>query len=391
MRKPRAAKRRHGAVTPLAAILLVFLLGMVAFSVDMGYMVLSETELQSAADAAALAGAEPLMQGYVQYHLPSQPASNLPSILSTAQSNARASAKQFAAYNGAGGVKSLTLNDSDIEFGFTDASGNYTPQLVYTGYPNTIKVTMRRDSSANGALSLFFAPVLGVKSQNLTATASATLYGGTVNGFTAPPPTHLLPATYDVNAWNNFLATGKDSDGNTNVDANGYPELVIYPSVSAPGNFGQLSLDDNHVGTPVEEGWVSNGMSASDVAALQSANLIPLSAHDSTKWDWQGDTGMKQSLVSYINGYAGQTFLMPLFKPYSPAPSYSAGTGNGSHYYYQIVQFVPVIVVSNIHGGVTVQPAAVVEGNVNFTNFGPAGTGTATSSVLTFSYPKLTR
>jgi Flp pilus assembly protein TadG len=391
MRKTRAENRRRGAVTPLAAVLMIFLLGMVAFSVDVGYMVLTASELQSAADAAALAGCGQLVQGFVQYNLPSQPASNLPSILSTAQSRARTAAKTFAGYNAAGGVSSLKLNDSDIEFGFTDASGNYTPQPTYTGYPNTVKVTMRRDSSANGSLALFFAPVLGTKNQNLKATASATLYGGTVNSFSGPPTAYLLPATYDVNAWNNFISTGKDPDGNITLGANGNPQLVIYPSVSSPGNFGQLSLDDSHVGTPVEDGWVQNGMSASDVAALQNAKVIPLSTHDTTKWDWQGDTGMKTALISAINSYAGQTFLMPLFNPYSSAPSYSAGTGNGSNYYYQIVQFVPVTVVSNTGHGVTVQPAGVVEGNAIFTGLTPAGTGTLGKSVTTFSYPKLTK
>src|SRR5580704_11651015 len=96
--------KRRGAVTPLAAILLVFLLGMVAFSVDMGYVVLTETELQSAADAAALAGSEQLMQGFVQYNLPNQSTANQASILSTYQTNARTVAKNYAGYNAAGGV-----------------------------------------------------------------------------------------------------------------------------------------------------------------------------------------------------------------------------------------------------------------------------------------------
>jgi hypothetical protein len=99
---------------------------------------------------------------------------------------------------------------------------------------------------------------------------------------------------------------------------------------------------------------------------------------------------MKQSLVAFINNYAGHTFLMPLFNPYSPAPSYSAGTGNGSNYYYQIVKFVAVEIVSNSSGGVTVQPAGVVEGNAIFTGLAPAGTGSLGNTVTTFSYPKLT-
>jgi Flp pilus assembly protein TadG len=385
------AEKRHGVVTPLAAILLVFLLGMVAFAVDMGYVVLAETELQSAADSAALAGCGQLMQGFVQYNLPGQSAANQASILSTYLGNARTYAKNFASYNSAGGASSLTLNDSDIEFGFTDGSNNYTPMPTYTGFPNTVKVTMRRDSSANGGVALFFAPVLGVHSQNLKATAAATLYAGVINSFSAPPRSHILPATYDVNAWNNFIKTGQDPDGNTSLDANGNPEIVVYPSVSAPGNFGQLSLDDSHVGTPVEDGWVVDGISTSDLSSLNSASLIPLSSHDSTKWDWQGDTGMKASLVMTIDSYAGSTFYIPLFKPYGSAPSYSAGTGTGSNYYYQIVTFVGVKIMPTSSHNVIVEPTGVTDPNAIYSAVMPAGTGTLGNTVTTFTSPKLTQ
>ena len=52
------------------ALLVVFLLGMVAFSVDIGWIVLTQSELRNAADSAALAGVKSLMDGYVQYNLP---------------------------------------------------------------------------------------------------------------------------------------------------------------------------------------------------------------------------------------------------------------------------------------------------------------------------------
>ncbi len=52
---------RRGAVAPLLALLLIPVLGMVAFSVDLGYMIVVRTELQNAADAAAMAGAQQFM------------------------------------------------------------------------------------------------------------------------------------------------------------------------------------------------------------------------------------------------------------------------------------------------------------------------------------------
>ena len=132
--------------------------------------------------------------------------------------------------------------------------------------------------------------MFAVNNTNLQATASATIYAGTVDGFSAPPLTGMLPMTYDVNNWKNFLATGQDPDGNTNLDANGNPEIQIYPEYQGTRQFrAAFSLNDSHAGeSTVEAGWVDSGMSASDLAALVSNNLIPLSTHNSANWDWVG-------------------------------------------------------------------------------------------------------
>jgi hypothetical protein len=394
-----ASTLRRGAIAPFAAFLVIVLVGMVAFAVDTGYVVLTRTELQSAADAAALAGADPLMNAYVQYQLAGQNPANAQSgyqstILTNAMTSARAQAKTFAANNGAGGVSSLTLNDSDIQFGFTDASNNYTAYNANNPvFPNTIKVTLRRDSTANGALGLFFAPVIGTSNVNVTATASATVMGGTVNNFSAVNSQNIgvLPVTYDVNAWNNFIKTGQWPDGSTQFDSNGVPVLQVYPSVKDSGNFGQLSLDDSHIGDSVEKSWIDNGLAPSDLASLQAANLIPLSNHSATSWDWIGDTGFKSALVQDINTYLGKTFIIPLFTPYNSSDAnYQAGDGQGKGYYYNIVQFVGItIVAGDVNRQVMIQPAAIT--NPSFVlSSNPAPAGTTSYTMTTFTYPRLT-
>src|SRR5688572_10630705 len=57
MRRQRNQLRhtRKGAITILAAILSVVLIGMVAFCVDVGYVLSAKEELQRTADASALA------------------------------------------------------------------------------------------------------------------------------------------------------------------------------------------------------------------------------------------------------------------------------------------------------------------------------------------------
>jgi Flp pilus assembly protein TadG len=406
---------RRAAVAPLTAILLVPLLGMVAFAVDVGWIVLAQSDLQNAADSAALAGASQLMNGFVMYNLPNQ-TTNQPSILSTAESGAKASAKQFAGLNAAGGVSSLTLLDSDIQFGYTDANGAYTAYGVGSPYPNTVKVTVRRDGTANTALGLFFGPVLGLSSVNLTATASGTIYAASVNGFQNTPNLNakVLPMTYDIANWNSFLANGKNPDGNSTVDANGNPTLQTYPSIKDNGNFGMFSLTDSTTGSSVISDWISNGMTQSDLQKINTASagdqvpLLPLTQHSQTilpsqstdglgSWNWSGNPGLKTSDVHTLSNYVGDTYLLPLFKALNSDPAnYTAGNGQGSNYYFNTVEFVSVQIVSTDNSTVILQPTAMLlnPSTINLSNVVPAGTGSGSSSTTnatTFAPPKLTQ
>jgi len=409
-RGTQAAGRRAG-IAPLTAILLIPLLAVVACAVDLGWVVLIQSDLQNAADSAALAGSGKLMNGYVQYNLPGQ--ASKATILSTTEAGATAAAQQFAGYNNAG-VTGLTLLGGDIEYGFTDANGNYTANAA--GFPNTIKVTLRRDSSANTPLGLFFGPAVGLSSVNLKATAAATIYAANIDNFqnTSSLQLGLLPVTYDVNSWNNFLATGQDPDGNVSTDSSGNPDISVYPSVKDTGNFGLLGLDDAHAGASTVSSWITNGFTQTDYQSLLSNSagdqtpLVPLSQHNANilpavatdgmgSWNWVGDTGMKTSVLHTLEGYVGNTYLLPLFKPLNGAAgsSYTAGNGNGSHYYYNIVQFVSVKLIYVDNKSLMVEPSAQV---LNFNQVisqgaaTPAGTGSSSTTLATtFAPPKLTQ
>jgi Flp pilus assembly protein TadG len=407
---------RPGAVAPFVALMLIPLLAMVAFGVDVGWIVLAQSDLQDAADAAALAGAGQLMNGYVQYNLPNQ--TNQATILSTATSNASTYAKNFAGYNSAGGVSSLTLRDADIEYGFMDASGTYTPQPTYKGYPNTVRVTMRLDSLANNPLKLFFGPVLGVSTESLTATASATIYTANItnfqqNGFNAG----LLPMTLDINAWNNYLSTGQSSDGAIHANAGAYgssgaPQMQIYPSPNlAPGNFGMLSLDNSSNDANSIRTWITSGLSAPDLQTLQNDKLLPLPSTNPKLWDWKGAPGFKASDLNTLTG--GGTFLLPLFEPVvgtgiayqqvdsktayqsSDKSSGSASVGNGGtgqNAYYNIYKFVGVIITQvDKSSDLYVQPYAVLDPAAVFDTTTVTPAGTTQQVITTFTTPKLSR
>ena len=63
MRFQRVWHPRHGGFLIWAAGLLVLVLSMAAFAVDLGYMTVLATQLQNAADGAALSGVVELANG----------------------------------------------------------------------------------------------------------------------------------------------------------------------------------------------------------------------------------------------------------------------------------------------------------------------------------------
>ena len=331
---------------------------------------------------------------FVQYHLPGQTAANQAVIQSAAQTLAKKTAKEYAKYNAAGGVSALTLLDSDIEFGVTNEANTYTPASAFSGYPNTIKVTLRRDKKANGPLSLFFGGILGVKATSLTATAAATLYSANVSSFKiSSTNTAVLPMAYDVNHWNEFVKTGKGPDGTELQDADGNAALQIYPSIKYSGNFGQVSLSGSHVGDSTEIDWVKSGVPSGDIRTLLDRRLIPLSGHPD-QWDWTGGTGIKASLINTTNRQAGKTYLLPLFKPKDANPlTYQPGEGKGSSFQFNIVGFVGVRILptTDIDGAILVTPSPVPEPNAIFDASTIAPAGTTTTFVTTLVPPRLTQ
>lgn len=91
---------RRGSIIVLSAFLMVFMLGMIAFAIDMGVIMLMRTQLQVSADSAAMAAG---------------------AVLGMPGQDAVATARQFAAYHYAGGAP-VSLATSDVENGTWDFS-----------------------------------------------------------------------------------------------------------------------------------------------------------------------------------------------------------------------------------------------------------------------------
>lgn len=132
--------KRRGAVIVLFTGLLVLLLAMVMWSVDVGWMQLVRTELRSATDAAAKAGAEALAR-------------------TQDETAARAAVIAIAAKNKVGG-KPLVVKPEDIEFGNTTRLSNGKWRFDINKNPRN-GVRVNAALFGDKAVPLFFAPAFG--------------------------------------------------------------------------------------------------------------------------------------------------------------------------------------------------------------------------------------
>jgi Flp pilus assembly protein TadG len=352
--------------------MLVPLMALIAFSVDVGYMVRVKAELQNAADAAALAGACELMQPNFS-GIGTAPASASASI-----AKALAEAQRFAKLNSAG-KKTLSLLPGDTTIGYmaNPANQQQTLNAWASGdlLPNSVRVLMRRDGTANTPVPLYFAKALGYGSWNGTATATAAfLQKSTVTGFKSTTANaKLLPIALDVALWNSFLATGLSPDGtrsdsfsatlptpnnhapgNVSASGDGIPEFNdAYPNKNSPGNFGLVDIGPDANDTNAFRTWLNNGASPSD---LNHFGPDGLQATPGAPAILKGGPGLKSTLEFDLAGVVGQPRIVPLFSSYS---------GSGSNTQYTIVGFAGITIVSATGQGsnmqVVVQPVAVID------------------------------
>jgi Flp pilus assembly protein TadG len=366
--------RRAGAVVPLVALMLVFLLGMVAFAVDLGYIAVVQKELQNAADAAAMAGTSQLLDRNELKGSPNQ---------SAAVANARAAAQAFSSKNAGGGVALLVDGNSSNDTGGDLVCGRIanprdltsTIDTTASKY-NSVQARVRRSSAKNGSLQLFFGPVLGKSTQDLSAKATATYEDG-IRGFRIPGnslgTSKLVPFTLDVHIWTNAstdpwydpaqpagVVQGNGPDVWTYnpttqayaAGSDGIHEVNLYPTKgNSPGNFGTVNLGQANNGTPILERQILNGPNAQDLSAFPN-NTIALGADGTLQL--QGNPGISAGFKDDLASIRGQPRIFPL---------YVSVTGQGANTYYTIVAFAGMTILdvdltgNNKH--VTIQPEFV--------------------------------
>jgi hypothetical protein len=320
--------RRRGATILLTAVSLVMLCGFCALAIDVGYMLLVRTELQAAADSAALAGASALLD-----------LENMTGGMATdAALEAEARALDFAARCRAAG-KPVLIESSDVTVGHIYDPDNLQEAITAGALPyNAVRVRARRaPGSPSGPVDLFFAAIWGIEQTSVGATATA--YVDTdVSGFDPPDsynngPGPLIPISVKQALWDEWLAAfngGGGSDlytvdpvtGDISSGPDGIPEIDIYPEKQkdtggkgkgkggggddgddpsdGAGNFGILNFGSSNssAGVPAEQ--IRNGLTAGDIAAAIGSEEIVFYTDDGTPITYliDGTPGIKTGPIS---------------------------------------------------------------------------------------------
>lgn len=360
-------QRRSGNILVLTAFLITFIFALLAFAVDLGYIARTKTQLQTAVDGAALAGAIELGDG-LGYG---------PKLTPTAAATAaRAAASDVAAKNPNGNLSSTSVQTAnDMRFG--QHSWNATTQTWEKKWDvapyNLVQVTVRRDSSGSsgsGPLPLLFAPVMGQKYSNLHETANAALQVGvgiqvkSGSGLTAD----VLPIAYDLDTWtqlvkNNGTATGVAKQDNYSYDAStksiksgsdGVWEFDLYPygvNSLPPGNRGTVDIGSPNNSTADLKRQILYGINETDLSYFPNKTLRT----DTGVLYLNGDTGISAGIKADLDAIKGQPRLIPIF---------SAVSGPGNNATYTVVKFVGIricfVQLTGSNKRVIVQPCPFV-------------------------------
>ncbi|HUG92721.1 MAG TPA: pilus assembly protein TadG-related protein [Planctomycetaceae bacterium] len=356
------AARRRGMVLVLATAALIMILGFAAFSIDIGYIALTRTQLQGGADAAAMAAVQELPPGltFGAWLTPGEVAVN-----------ARTVAVDIAGRHKAGDRLSAYCDgERDVRFGqvtWDPVAGTWQKVWGVSPY-NAVEVTLRRDQAAGGGdgpLPLFFSPVIGHRDAKLSVKAVAAILPA--NGFYIPPGggnAGILPFTLDEETWDNLINFNigegdlfhyNPETGAVTSGSDGIQEINLYPAGNKdlpPGNRGTVDIGAENNSTSDLERQIVYGLNEFDLNALG----FPLN-FDNGPLTMQGDTGLSLGFKDALESVKGQSKALPIFR--------GMPVGNGNNAEYTIVKFVGVRIVEvKLNGNpkrVMIQPAPHVD------------------------------
>ncbi|MBB5507850.1 pilus assembly protein TadG-related protein [Paraburkholderia atlantica] len=353
-RRAKSMNKQKGAVAIMVALLLLMLLSFAALAIDIGNLMVARTQAQTAADAAALAGAQCL------YAQASNASCNNASAANPDWNDSQTVAVSFGPKNKVQGT-AVQLHSSDVTTGYVNvtnvaagvsqttvpvASGNIVP---------AVQVTVHKDGTdSNGSVPVYLAQVLNVASLKTSATATAVVASPGTAETGALFPIVMSQCLYN-SYWNSATNSPLLATSTTDPQAanNGTP---IPQTIGQPYIFG---IRASYQAANCNAGqWTSlssaNSQLGSDaiVGLMTSGNASPMSIGQPI----YVETGLNSNAFHNVGTC-------------SQIPAGSAGS----------CAWVTVAVVSNVTGGQGTTPPIVAFGCLHILN----ETGSGSNAVIT--------
>jgi Flp pilus assembly protein TadG len=344
----KLATVRRGAAAVLGLVLTISLVTLMAFTIDFGYINVAETQMRRCADAAAMAAC---------WEMFDQQVATNSSVIS--HSGTLTAANESAKMNTVGN-DTVEVASTDLELGTfgVDNSWDTSNPLNY----NAVRVTLRRHTSANGELPLFFGELTGRQSQALQMTATAAMFSA-ISGFYEPDSYEdmidILPIALDTVSWGALIAGQTEDDftcvnGVVSKGPDGVCDTNLYPKGNgSPGNWGTVDIGGANNTTADLARQILYGISKQDMIDLGT----PLTFDVNGECELNGDTGISAGVKDELASIKGQHRIIPICSQVS-------GTGNNAMYTivaWEGVTILDVRLTGNKNSKrLTIQPAKVV-------------------------------
>jgi hypothetical protein len=363
-------------------LMLPVFIGFVALAVDTSMIAVARSQLNTASDAAALAGAQQLAtENRVRG------ATALPAEITASNNQALAFAQSNTAL-GATPVLSTNIDNSSngqIVVGYInpyDSSSTLNTSSDLTSRFNSVQVTLYRDGGHGGPVPTVFGQLMGFSGASLTVESTATAQAFSVSGFQSNGSSNasLLPIVLDMPTWLNMMPTtfafqynGSTVYGNAgpttatdqytfNTSTNsvtsgpdGIYESLLYPVGSgSPGNWGTIKVGVSNNSTSTLSSQIQYGITPAQLATFPNSTIQLDNTLTPPSITFSGNPGISAGIKSALTAIIGQPVVVPI---------YDQNGGNGSNAWYRVIAFQPARILSvNFQGNpkyVIIQPCLI--------------------------------
>jgi hypothetical protein len=360
-------------------LMLPVFIGFASLAVDTSMIAVTRSQLSTAADSAALAGAQQLAtEGRVR---------GVPTLTAEiSASNTQALA--FAQDNKAlGAIPVLSTNvgnssNGQIVVGYidpTNPSSMLNTSSSASSQFNSVQVTLFRDSTHGGPVPTIFGQLMGYHGADVMVQSTATAQAFSVSGFQANGSANasLLPIVLDMTTWLNMMpptfafqyegntlygkagpttATDQYSyDTSTNTvtsGPDGIYESLLYPVANgSPGNWGTIKVGVSDNSTSTLSSQILYGITPAQLATFPNSTIALDPGLTPPSITFSGNPGISAGIKDALTAIIGRPVFVPI---------YDLNGGNGNNAWYHLIAFQPARILSvNFQGNpkyVIIQP-----------------------------------